>query len=40
MEAQEELASGGQRLEGELAKLMDLSGCGMGDGKWIRKMVG
>lgn len=40
MEAQDELASGGQRLEGEWAKLMDLSGRGTGDGKWIRKMVG
>lgn len=40
MEAQEELASGGPQLEGEWVKLMDLSGGGTGDGKWIRKMVG
>lgn len=40
MEGQEELPSGGQRLEGEVAKLMDLSGGGTGDGWWIRKMVG
>lgn len=34
------LASRGQRLKGEWAKLMDLSGGGIGDGKWIRKKVG
>ncbi len=32
MEAQEELASGGQRLEGEWVKLMGLSGRGTGSG--------